>query len=413
MRALRQPAKTSAAESTKVAAAPVPVPIPVPMMNPDSRPPPIQPIGYTADDDCWAYNYGDEDEYDDSLPFDRSGQVTLLERLRGNFALYGLEMSQVLRMMQDTSMVIGGGFMVNHILAMTGLDKPICPAADLDFYVFGGIPSIFSGTYTGKEYREHLSKRIQARTFRSLVTRRFWELVSPLGYKHSVPHESDYVIERTETGDRVFTSGSNIRMSVMYYAATINGVKKHLNLVFCDTDMYTFISKVDISLTAGFFCPSTYGENFDYHHAAPEDVIQHRLAWLQPESTHTARQIARLGKYRERYDLLEQKKMTTAEFVRDWDTLPDEHVHLTLVGTEDEIYSAPVVRRVLGLPHLKFSVEMKHASILGDCITYSRFPTRAEIADYRRYQPKAVAKVAKRPSLVVHDDDCDDYDEDA
>lgn len=404
-------AATKSAIAADSATARVPVPIPVPTKNPDMRPPPVTTVQYVADNDGWGY--GDDDEYDDSMPFDSSGQVSHLDRLRGNFALFGLEMSQVFKMMQETSMVIGGGFMVNHILAMNGLDKPLSPAADLDFYVFGGICPIFSGPYGGKQYRDYLSKSIQARTFQSLVTHRFYELVSPLGYKYTYPYgDDDYGYERTETGDRVFTSGSNIRMSVLYYVANINGVEKRLNLVFCDTDMYTFITKVDISLTAGFFCPSAYSNNFDYHHAAPKDVIEHRLAWLQPESTHTARQNARMIKYRERYDLLEQKKMTTAEFVRDWDELPDEHMHVTLVGTEDEIYSRPVINRVQGLPRLKFSVEMKHTSILGECTTCCKFPTASEIAEYRRHKARTATAAAstslgQRPSLVVHDDDDD------
>jgi hypothetical protein len=421
------PAAAAASAAPAVSAAPASA-APAAAPSVDVRQPPLGHVEYS---DGWGYDdgcgYGEDDC--DSDYFNTSGQITLVDRLRAKFAQFDLEMSDVIRMMTETSMVIGGGFMVNHILAMNGIDKPLCPASDIDFYVYGGIPPILSATYGSKEYFEHISKSIQARAFRLMVSQRFHELVAPLGYQYTHPDEDAYKTESATDGDRVFTSRSNIRMSVDYYTTTINGVRKTLNLVFCNTDMYTFIQKVDISLTAGFFCPSTVVcDSFDYHHAAPNDVIAHRLAWMQPESTHTPRQLARMTKYRLRYDLLEQKKMTTAEFIRDWDALPAENLHITLVGTEDEMYSTAVVRRVTGLPQNKFSVEMKNSStILGLCTTYRSFPSPSEIAEYERYKAKqnerrkaedastAAAAAAglllgtvKRPGLVDHDDDEED-----
>jgi hypothetical protein len=358
--------------------------------------------GIQTPDEIWEDDYNNT--YDGTEPFGTSGTIIHEERLRANFATFGLDMKKVLQMMQDTSAVIGGGFMVNHILAMNGIDKPLCPAADIDFYVYGGISPVCTVPFGCQGYREYLSKSIQARTFRTLVTRRFYDLVSSVGYTYAYPNEDDYMTEQTTEGDRVFTSRSNIRMSVIYYSAVINGIKKTLNLVFCDTDLYTFIQKVDISLTAGFLCPSSYSESFDYHHAAPQDVIEGRLAWMQPESTHTPRQIARMEKYRQRYNLLEHMKMSTDEFIRDWDSLPDKNIRITLVGTEDEIHSQSVIRRVLGLPDVEFNVQMTHYSRLGESITYSHFPTASERADYARQKTLAQPGVHLGQCLVHYDD---------
>lgn len=367
--------------------------------------------GYTGEE------AGDEggDGYDyDDMPFSHSGLVSLPDRLHRNFALFGLDMHKVIAMMRDTSMVIGGGFMVNHILAMNGLDKPLCPNADLDFYVYGGIPPIFHGSSVDKKaWSKHNSERLQAVAFRSMITRRFYDLVHPLGYDYSMDDEGEYDCERTEMGDRIFTTGSNIRMQVLTYRAVINGQNKKLNLVFSDTNMYDLITKVDISLTAGFFCVSSmYTDTFDYHHAVPQDVREHKLKWMQPESTHTPRQKARMAKYRTRYGLLETLKMTTAEFIRDYDSLPDEHIHIELKGTEDEIHSKPVVRRVLGLPTVKFTVAMRMSSLLGDTTVYSNFPTAADRAYYTQHKAREAAHASvpvqlppRNPSLVVHDDD--------
>lgn len=346
------------------------------------------------------------DSYDDEPVFSHSGMVSKLERLRANFALFGLDMERVIIAMRDTSMVIGGGFMVNHILAMNELDKPLCPSSDIDFYVFGGIPPIFTGSsFDRKNWNKYNSDRLQAVAFRTMVTRRFDELICSASYAYSFG-DSDYQYERTESGDRIFTTGSDIRMQVLTYKATINGQTKKLNLVFSDTNIYEFITKVDISLTAGFLCPNSGYQSFDYHHASPKDVIEHRLAWQEPESTHTPRQKERMAKYRTRYDLLESLKMTTTEFIRDYDSLPDENIHIELQGSEDEIHSKPVVRRVLGMmPSVKFSIAMISASVMGDITVYSNFPTTSDRTEYARRKAQAAAAApVSMPSLVVYDD---------
>lgn len=358
---------------------------------------------------CCGYEY-DDDAYN---MFSHSGMISKQERLRANFALFGLDMQLVINLMRDTSMVIGGGFMVNHILAMNGIDKPLCPSSDIDFYVYGGIPPLYtdplpvSEVLNRKAWNKYNSERQHAIAFRTMVTRRFYELVNPAGYNYACT-DSDYSCERTEAGDRIFTTGSKIRLNVLTYTATINGQTKKLNLVFTDTDMYDFITKVDISLTAGFFCPNSMYQSFDYHHAAPQDVIEHRLKWLQPESTHTPRQKERMAKYRTRYNLLETLKMTTAEFLRNYDTLPDENIHIELKGTEDEIHSKPVVRRVVGMPSVKFSIAMVSSSVLGDVTIYSNFPTAADRAEYARHKARTTVPVSmpppRNPSLVVYDD---------
>jgi hypothetical protein len=370
-------------------------------------------VGDSADGDADDYfgSYRDE-------PFSSSGCVSHLERLRLNFSLFGLDMKRVITMMGDTSMVIGGGFMVNHILAMTGIDKPLCPSSDIDFYVHGGITPLFNGDSSDRKvWGEYNSKRVQAAAFRSLVTRRFYELVHPLGYDYTYG-DADYNYERTESGDRIFTTGSKIRMQVLTYQGIINGRAKKLNLVFTDTNMYELITKVDIGLTAGFFCANSNYVAFDYHHAAPMDVLEHRLEWMEPGSTHTPRQKERMAKYRSRYNLLETMKMTTVEFIRDYDTLPDENIHIQLVGTEDEIHSKPVVRRVLGLlPSVVFSVAITSSSLFGTVTIYSNFPSAAQRADYAVQKASTAAAYAqaatplRHPSLVVYSDDDDDADD--
>lgn len=327
--------------------------------------------------------------YDDNdhapKPFSSSGTIHKIERIRDNFALFGLTIDNVINMMRATSMVIGGGFMVNHILAMNGLDKSICPNSDIDFYVYGGVAPLFEDSIDDKKaWEKYYSARLQASVFRTMVMKRFEELVQPAGYTFTCTDEN-YHCEPTEAGDRIFTTGSNIRMNVYTYTKFLDdGKVKKLNLVFSDTNMYDFIKKVDISLTAGFFCANAYYQTFDYHHAAPRDVIEHRLAWMEPASTHTPRQNQRMIKYRTRYNFMEMLKMTTDEFIRNYDTLPDENVHVELEGTEEEIYSKPVVRRVLGLPTVKFTVAIKSESPVGTVTVYSNFPTAADRAEYTR-----------------------------
>lgn len=358
---------------------------------------------------CCGCDDGDDgDEYvreDDEAPepFSNSGVISKQERLRANFNVFGLDMDHVISMMRDTTMVIGGGFMVNHILAMNELEKPLCPSSDIDFYVYGGIPPIFTGSpLDRKNWNRHNSERMHATAFRSMVIQRFGELIASAGYGFACG-DDDYSCEITEAGDRVFTTGSNIRMQVLTYKAKINGQTKKLNLVFSDANMYDFITKVDISLTAGFLCASSGYKTFDYHHAAPQDVIEHTLKWMEPESTHTPRQKARMTKYRTRYDMEELLKMTTSEFIRDYDTLPDENIHIELQGTEDEIHSKPVVRRVLGMmPSVKFSVAMTSTSVLGDLTVYSNFPTTSDRIEYARQMARSSASM---PSLVMYDDD--------
>jgi hypothetical protein len=383
--------------------------------------PPALPQTIAEDDDeededhyCCSYDaYGPDDYHDYEKPFSSSGIISHKERLSANFALFGLDVERVIAMMRDTSMVIGGGFMVNHILAMNGLDKPLCPNSDIDFYVYGGISPMFHGSsFDRTASNKHNSERIQATAFRTMVTRRFYDLVNPAGYSYGFGEENEYNCERTEAGDRVFTTGSDIRMQVLTYKAQINGQNKKLNLVFTDTNMYDFITKVDISLTAGFFCANSAYQTFDYHHAAPQDLLELKLKWMQLDSTHTPRQKARMAKYRTRYNLMETLNMTTAEFIRDYDTLPDEQIHIELKGTEDNIYSKPVVRRVLGLPTVKFTVAILLSSLLGNTTIYSNFPTAADRAHYAQQKAREAARVPvpallppRNPSLVVHDDE--------
>ncbi len=104
--------------------------------------------------------------------------------------------------------------------------------------------------------------------------------------------------------------------------------------------------------------------------------------------------------------------MTTAEFLRDYDTLPDENIHIELKGTEDEIHSKPVVRRVLGLPTVKFTVAMRLPSLLGDTTIYSNFPTAADREYYAQHKAREAARASvpvllppHNPSLVVRDDE--------
>jgi hypothetical protein len=336
-----------------------------------------------ADDDYNGWNYDDANE----TIFDNSGTVTMQPRLDTIFESFGFKTTDVLSMMRDTSACIGGGLMVNQVLAMNGMDRPFCSKGDIDFYVSGGIPPIYSpAIHGGKCLGEYNTQRVHAAAFRALVVRRFANLILPAGYSICLADQvgaESYVIEKSDAGDRIFTTGSSIRMCVQTYVANINGVEKSLNLVFCDTSLYELITKVDINLTAGFFCADSYYDRFVYHHAAPEAITGRHLDWMQPESTHTERQKARMAKYRTRYNLVETIKMPVADFIRDFDTLPDNtKLNIVLIGTEDEIHSKPVTRRILGLPTITFSVEIHTSSIIGDVVTHSPYPTAAERAQY-------------------------------
>jgi hypothetical protein len=317
-----------------------------------------------------------------------AGRVSFTPRLSVLFKTFGLDMKDVHDTMMDTSAVIGGGFMVNHLMTMTGYCRPLHDAADLDFFVFGGVvPQYPLGTGDDKAvWDEYNSRRIKEQAFKSMVLRRFNSLFLSGGYHSICPTEwKHYETEKTDAGDRIFTTGSNIRMTVHYYQAIVNGIIKNINLVFCDTNMYELIKKIDISLCAGFINASAfgygYGQMFEYHHAAPSDINCRRLTWMQPESTHTPRQFERLGKYHMRYAIPVTRIMTTAEFIRDYDSLPDAGYQLVLKGTEDEIYASPVIRRVRGLPEIRVSVDM----IYGCRNQFTRsmmFPSAVQIAEY-------------------------------
>jgi hypothetical protein len=85
------------------------------------------------------------------------------------------------------------------------------------------------------------------------------------------------------------------------------------------------------------------------------------LRWVEEDSTHTPRQLARWQKYKERYNILERRTLTANEFIAEFDELPDE-IHITLIGTSDQLHSRPVMRRMTALPRSIFELRISPIS---------------------------------------------------
>lgn len=265
-------------------------------------------------------------------------------------------------MMVSTNIVLGGGLATHELLRQFGHHTDIggLPAeSDLDFYVYGCMspPAPPAEAYAGGPgvmFRSPAAAKYDAdcrvaAAMKRHVHAEFTKCVRAAGYEQVWDYDDilSYEPERTATGDRIFTTGSDIRYSVLFFKRPMpEGQTQVINLVFVNAPMQTVMTKVDIGLTAGFLTTSISGY-WNYHHAAPQDLVSKRVAWLQPESTHTPRQQARLAKYCARYRVLPSFTLTAAQFLAQYDDLPDE-CNIVLRVKESEKTTA-LLRRVRGL----------------------------------------------------------------
>ena len=284
------------------------------------------------------------------------GSVTELPSLQRQLTPFNLTLDPLVKMLAKTHMVIGGGFAANHFLRMAGHTYDLPETSDIDFFVYGGIPPRYPISH------KELADSHLARAYRELVIEAFEKLVSPAGYIEINPplsHDHNvYDIEATEAGDRLFTTGSNARMRCVYYGRYEGGVLKNiLNLVFSDMSVAEMARKVDINFTSGFiYATGPFAACLTYEHNKPLDIIHKHLRWMEPNSTHTPRQLARWSKYTARYNILPEMRITADEFIATYDTLGDA-TEITLIGTASELYGKAVSRRILGLPRSVFHFE--------------------------------------------------------
>jgi hypothetical protein len=264
-------------------------------------------------------------------------------RMVDGFSSFGFRSDAVYRMMADTSITIGGGFLAGYFLGY--LD----PSSDIDFYVHGGVAKQRDSTMTEEVY---FAQKHREDTFYRLVLRQFREFVTESGYEEQALPEGTYGDEITSAGTRLFTTGSNVRMRIHYFKATINGLEKTLNLIFTDKPIPEVMRSVDISVCACYMW-ATSPTMIGYYHAHPFDVENRLLSWVEPDSTHTPRQIARWNKYTVRYGLRETRALTVAQFLETYDSLADNGIYV-LRGTIAEFSSTPVVRRIRGMPAARF-----------------------------------------------------------
>ncbi len=263
--------------------------------------------------------------------------------LRDGFASFGFRSEDVYRLMADTSITIGGGFVAGYFLGY--LD----PASDIDFYVHGGVAKKRCAGMTEEEY---YAQKHREDAFHRLVFRQFNNYVTDLGYTEEVLPEGTYGDEITAVGSRLFTTGSNVHMRIHYFKANIHGSTKTLNLIFTDTPIPDVVRKVDISVCACYIW-ATGPTRIGYYHAFPMDVEHRILRWVEPNSTHTPRQITRWNKYAVRYGLTEVQNLTANEFIERYDELPD-NVFYIIRATESEWSSLPLVRRRAGMARCRF-----------------------------------------------------------
>ena len=264
-------------------------------------------------------------------------------RMADGFASFGFRSDAVYRMMADTSITIGGGFLAGYLLGY--LD----PSSDIDFYVHGGVAKQRDATMTDEVY---FAQKHREDAFYRLVLRQFKAFVTEQGYEEQALPEGTYGDEITSAGTRLFTTGSNVRMRIHYFKATINGLEKTLNLIFTDTPIPDVVRSVDISVCACYMW-ATSPMMIGYYHAHPFDIEHRLLRWVEPDSTHTDRQITRWNKYSVRYGLREARALTLAQFIEEYDTLPENGIYV-LCGPQDQFRSLPVTRRVRGMPYATF-----------------------------------------------------------
>lgn len=277
-----------------------------------------------------------------------------------------LEVDKVIKFLRTTDAVITGGAATNAIVASFGHTDRVTAlpnTSDIDFMVYGPIgPRTFptaeqwraayesaEGAFKAPEVAKYRAEMALARTMRNMVIAQFEEVMKPAGYVRSWAHSmAEYEPEVTTAGDRLFTTGSKVKYSVIYFKKTLpDGTELTTNLVFVNEPLHEVMTKVDISLTAGFIT-SHYGKMWHFEHAYPDDVEKLVVRWSQPEATHTDRQYARMVKYGARYGVAARFTLTPDEFISVYDKLP-ELCDVELKVSEGYEMPLSVRRRARGL----------------------------------------------------------------
>ena len=297
---------------------------------------------------------------------DYAGRLSASASLFANTELgrYGFTLAQVSDMMRKTGIKIGGGFGANILVDQAG--HPVSPlpmGSDIDFYIYGCLPPKMPETFDWRtwsptNFKLRTTDPVAAKYYEDVeaalrqkahVFSTFDECVRRSGYRQVVPSNEDidaYLEERTSDGDRLFTTTGKVKYVLYFFSrTTASGDVQKLNLVMVDTPLATVQTKVDIGLTAGMLSCDAYG--WKYTHPAPQDVSDLRVSWLQPESTHTPRQMLRLQKYGDRYGVLPRFILKAKDFLSSYDTLPDK-CDITLIVKPSEKNKA-LERRVKGM----------------------------------------------------------------
>jgi hypothetical protein len=300
-------------------------------------------------------------------PISHSGVLTSAARrlVESDLGRYGFTAPATQTMIRETGIKIGGGFTTNALVAEAGhAVKPLPTGADIDFYVNGcfcpPMPESYDWATWSRTNTSLLFNNPEAASYfeacdaalhrKSSVLKAFKTFAANAGYTHVPATDADiagYVAERTVDGDRLFTTTSMVQYVIYFFRRTsVHGETQTLNLVMVDAPLATIQTKVDIGLTAGLL--SADGLNrWTYMHPAPKDVNDLRVAWLQPEATHTDRQMLRLKKYAERYDTRASFTFKVPEFLKRYDTLP-EKCDVTLIVKPSELTPA-LKRRAHGI----------------------------------------------------------------
>lgn len=292
-------------------------------------------------------------------------------------ARYGFSAPTVQTMMRETGIKIGGGFTTNVLVSEAGHEvKPLPSGADIDFYVNGcfcppipasydwdtWLPNNTSLSFTNPEAASYFDAVESAMRRKKYILNTFKTFAANAGYSHVPATDADiagYIAERTVDGDRLFTTTSKVKYIIYFFRRTsVHGETQTLNLVMVDAPLATVQTKVDIGLTAGLMSTDCM-DRWTYTHPAPKDVNDLRVAWLQPEATHTDRQMLRLKKYAERYNTRASFTFKVYEFLKRYDTLP-EKCDITLIVKPSELTPA-LKRRAHGIT-LEGTIVFVHVS---------------------------------------------------
>ena len=276
--------------------------------------------------------------------------------LKEELDTFGLNVSKIAAMIDETYAVIGGDLMTNVLAYTYAKDrdsvKPLMRATrdlcestvpEIDIFVGGCIPppqpDPFRVDYGGgflfknstwAKYDQDV--RMAARRKRE-VCAAFDRCIFRTDYKRVYP------ISDEEDDD---TNSS----SCIVYARQAGAIQQKLNLVFLNMPIYTAMSKMDLSLNAGFLTHIGCGY-WMYHHAVPADIYNLEVHWMHPEITHTSHQRARMEIYCRRYNYVPNFILSPIQFIAIYDDLP-EKCTITLCAKPSE-KTPGLMRRVRGM----------------------------------------------------------------